>query len=214
MASAAGWDISGEVEVDPLPRSRLTVQSWHFVLQHWAQFPQGSSDTDREKEQAVSHGSKWGILQVIVSTAKGLGGGSTAGKENRTQLASNYTRVIVWPQRGSVGVTESPEYPIKPPPACCSHRRHPEVLRCCRYDHSPNYRVTGQATGERKQPQTFWKGTHKHELFGVLLLWCGAGSRCLPPASQYLPVPPSDCQWPPPWRRYKAGFLGAFGFNK
>lgn len=102
----------------------------------------------------------------------GVGGGeegSIGEKENSTKLACNYTKVIDCPQRGGVGVTESPEYLIKCPPTYCIHHSHPENLRCCRYDHIPNYRVTGQAAGGRKQPQTFSKGTNKHELFSLFL---------------------------------------------
>ena len=65
---------------------------------------------------------------LLLKIAKDLGGGSITGKENSTELACNYTKVIDWPQRGGMGVTESPEYLVKSPPTYCIHHSHPEVL--------------------------------------------------------------------------------------
>lgn len=75
---------------------------------------------------------------LMLKIPKGLAGGSIIRKENSTELACNYTKVIDRPQQGGMGVTEILEYLIKSPPTYCVHHSHLEILRCCRYDHIPN----------------------------------------------------------------------------
>lgn len=128
-------------------------------------FPPAGICTCRQRPTEVN--GEYCSLQSKI--AKGLGSGSRGGKKKSIKLACNYTKVVDWPQCGGVGVTEIPEYLIKCPPTYCIHYSHPENLRCCRYDHIPNYRVTGQAAGGRKQAQTFSKWTNKPELFSLFL---------------------------------------------
>lgn len=64
--------------------------------------------TDRQCPMAAD-GENCSLLFKI---ARGFGGGGITGKENSTELACNYTKAIDWPQRGGLGVTESPEYLI------------------------------------------------------------------------------------------------------
>lgn len=165
---SSGWNFLREILI---PTPRKSVCLWHEQKQKpWESIAflvlgDAGVRTYRQCPMTVN-GEYCGLLLKIV---KGLQGGSITGKENSTELASNYTRVIDWAQRGRMGMTESPEYLIKSPPTYCLHQSHPEVLRCCRYDHSPNYRATGQAAGERKQPQTFSKWINKRKLFSLFL---------------------------------------------
>lgn len=144
---------------------------------------------------------------VCYKKSKSFGEKSTTGIVNSTELGCNYTKVINLPQQGGMGITESPEYLIKSP-TFCIHHSHPKVLRCCRYDHSPNYRVTGQDTGKKKLASDLQQINKQmwaihfipEPCFVMTETWDACCLRVI------------AAGWPPALRSCKTSFLGPWGF--